>query len=380
MAVAAPRAVTRTGSQSAQRWRDFDFTLLSATLLLIAFGVVVITAVSGPVTSWASNFAIRQLIAAAAGLIGMLIVMLLNYRLLAVLAIPAYVVNLALLLLVSRFGTSIGGSTRWFDLGFFLFQPSQFAQLFMILSLAALLARWHDRLHRLPYLLATLVVLGPPTALIFFQPDLGSALIFIFLWLIMILASPARRRHILALLVVAIPALWAAWTFLARDYMRARLLIFLNPAADASGEGYNIIQAQIAIGHGGLFGEGLAGGSQTQLQYLRVQNIDFIFAAASEQFGFAGSIALFVLYIVVLWRCLVIAGRATEPFGQYLCLGVAAVYFFQAFVNIGMNMSLMPVTGIPLPFISYGGSSLLVLLLIQGFVQDVAIRRRKLSF
>lgn len=380
MALATVRTTSRLGPSPVNRWRDFDVTLLLATLLLVGFGLVVITSVSGVPTNWLSSFTAKQIIAALLGLVGMVVLTLINYRFLAPLALPIYALNLLLLVLVSRFGTSIGGSTRWFDLGVFLFQPSLFAQLFMILSFGALLARWEVQLRRLPYFLATLVVMGVPAFLVYRQPDLGTALVFGFLWLVMMIASKARRFHLLLVGLASIPAAIVAWELLAEEYMRDRWTIFLHPESDATGQGYNIIQARIAIGNGGLLGEGLAGGSQGQLQFLRVQNIDFIFASASEQFGFIGSIALFVLYIVVLWRCLVIAGRSPDAFGQYICVGVAAVIFFQTVVNIGVNVGLMPVTGLPLPFISYGGSSLLVLLTLQGLVQSVAIRWRKLTF
>lgn len=378
MAIAVPRAIGR--SVAIGRGRDFDWILLLTTLLLLGFGIAVIGNVSGESTSPLNNFALKQIVFALAGLTAMGILTLLHYRLLASLALPVYLVNLVLLVTVERFGTIIGGSARWFDLKFFTLQPSLFAQFFMILCMATLLTRWEGRIRHLPYLLATVPVILVPAYLVYRQPDLGSALVFGFLWLALILASPARRLYIVGLLIAAVPAGWFAWSYLAHDYQRDRFTIFLHPEAEPWGQGYNIIQARIAIGHGGLLGQGLAGGTQSQLEFLRVQNIDFIFAAASEQFGFIGSIALFVLYLVLLWRCLVIAGQATEPFGQYLCVGVAAVYFFQAFVNIGMNMGLMPVTGIPLPLVSYGGSSLLALLALQGLVQSVAIRRRKLTF
>jgi rod shape determining protein RodA len=367
-------------SGAASRWRDFDWVLLLCTLLLLGFGIAVIGSVSGQTASWLGNYALRQSIFALIGLVAMGVLTALNYRLLASLAVPAYLLTLALLVAVDRFGYTTGGSTRWFDLKLFLLQPSLFAQFFMVLCLATLLSRWENQVHRLPFFLATLLVAAVPAYLIYRQPDLGSAMVIGFLWLALLLASKARRRHLLGLLVLSIPAGWIFWNYVAHDYQRDRFTIFLHPESDPFGQGFNIIQARIAIGHGGLLGQGLAGGTQSQLEFLRVQNIDFIFAAASEQFGFVGSLALFFVYIVLLWRCLVIAGQATEPFGQYLCVGVAAIYFFQAFINIGMNMGLVPVTGIPLPLVSYGGSSLLELLAAQGLVQSVAIRRRKLTF
>jgi rod shape determining protein RodA len=378
MAVVVPTRIGR--SPATNRWRDVDWVLVLTTLLLLGFGVAVINSTSGELTSLFGAFAVRQVVFASVGLGLMAALALLNYRLLVSLAVPLYIATILALVAVERFGTVIGGSARWFDLKLFLLQPSLFAQLTMVLAMATLLSRWGNRIQRWPYLLLSTLVLGLPAALVYRQPDLGSALVFVFLWLALILASPARRWQLAVMLGAAVPLGWLAWTYLAHDYQRDRFTIFLHPEKDAFGQGFNIIQARIAIGHGGLLGQGLAGGTQSQLEFLRVQNIDFIFAAASEQFGFIGSLALFALYIVLLWRCLVIAGQATEPFGMYLCVGVAAVYFFQAVVNIGMNMGLMPVTGIPLPLISYGGSSLLALLALQGLVQSVALRRRKLTF
>ena len=378
MELALPRSVGQSVQRS--RWRDFDHLLLLSTLVLIGFGLVVIGSVSGPVTSWSNNFVVRQSGAVCVGLVAMGVVTLLNYRLLTSLAAPLYLINLVLLVLVGRFGVTEGGSTRWFDLGFYSVQPSQFAQIFMVIVLATLLARWGERLRRLPYLLASLAIIGLPTYFIYKQPDLGSSLVFGFLWFVMVLAARASWRHILGMLVLSVPGVWFSWHYLAHDYMRDRFLIFLNPEADATGQGFNIIQARIAIGNGGFLGQGLEGGSQSQLEFLKVQQIDFIFAATSEQFGFIGSLALFLLYVVMIWRCLVVAGQSSDAFGQYLCVGAAAILFFLAFVNIGMNVGVMPVTGVPLPFLSYGGSSIVVLLALQGLVQSVAIRRRKLTF
>ena len=268
MAIALSRPAGRAVSTS--RWRDFDFVLLLCTLLLIGFGVAVIDAVGPPAASWTSNFALRQVIAAVIGLTAMGLLTLINYRLLVSLAVPLYVLNLALLLLVERFGLTAGGSTRWFEVGPFLMQPSQFAQLFMVLCMATLLKHWEPHLRKPHYFLGTLAVMAVPALLIYRQPDLGTALVFGFLWLAMISASNADRRHILLLLLVAIPVAWIGWNLLAHDYMRERFLTFLNPEADPGGQGYNIIQARIAIGSGGLLGQGLAGGTQTQLNFVRV--------------------------------------------------------------------------------------------------------------
>lgn len=227
---------------------------------------------------------------------------------------------------------------------------------------------------------ATLMIAGLPAGLVFLEPDLGTATVFGVIWLAIVVVSQVRWRYLSGLLLMAIPFAAVAWEFLLHDYQRDRLLISIDPFKDASGQGYNIIQAQYTIGSGGLFGAGLEGGTQSRLELLKVRESDFIFAHASGMFGFVGMIALFSLFIVLLWRCIRVAETARDTFGQAIAVGFSAMLFYQAFVNIAMNVGLMPVTGITLPFVSQGSSSLWTFLVGIGVLQSILIHHRKLAF
>jgi rod shape determining protein RodA len=204
------------------------------------------------------------------------------------------------------------------------------------------------------------------------------------IWASMMIVARTRKIYFALILALAAPFLFTAWTVvLASDnyeYMRERLLVSYNPDLDPLGAGFNILQARISIGSGGLFGDGLAGGSQSQLNLLSVRETDFIFAHAAGMFGFLGMLALFASFILLIWRCLRVVEMARDPFGQCLAVGITGIVFFQAFVNIGMNVGIMPVTGITLPFVSYGISSLWTFLLAEGLLQSVLIRQRRLAF
>lgn len=224
------------------------------------------------------------------------------------------------------------------------------------------------------------VIVAIPAALVYTQPDLGTTGVFAFIWLTMMLISRTRMLYIIGTILLAIPMALVAWMFLLEDYMRDRLLISFNPERDVLGAGYNIIQAQISIGSGGLLGHGLTGGTQSQMDLLRVRTTDFIFAHAMGMFGFIGAIALFTVIGLLLWRTMRVAQETQDPFGQLLAAGVTAMLFFQAFVNIGMNVGILPVTGIPLPFVSLGGSSLWTSLAAIGLLQSVRIHHQRLAF
>jgi rod shape determining protein RodA len=206
----------------------------------------------------------------------------------------------------------------------------------------------------------------------------GSMLIFIFLGMTVAARVPARTYIMFGL--AAIPAIYVFWNYVMHDYQRSRLLTFLNPEGDMYGEGYNLIQTRITIGSGGLFGQGYLNGMQTQGDFLKVQYSDFIFSVVAEQFGFIGGCALMALLFILVWRCLVVASRAPDAYGSFIAVGVAVWIGMQVFIHVGMNIGLMPVTGIPLPFISYGGSSLMSILLGLGLVQSVALRSSSVIF
>jgi rod shape determining protein RodA len=310
----------------------------------------------------------------------MLVLSRLDYRFLESFTLPFYIVVLGLLGLVAALGIISYGSQRWLNLGLFPIQPSELTKLAVIVMLAKVLADHARQRTKLKWFLLCGIIAGVPAVVVFRQPDLGTAIIVGVIFLGMAVGARIPGRFFASLGVLAVPALWAFWSFVMHDYQRERFLTFLHPEADPSGAGYNIIQARITIGSGGWVGQGYMGGSQSQLGFQKVQYSDFIFSVVAEQFGLMGSIALIALLFIIVWRCLVIASKAPDEFGSLIAVGVAAWVGMQIFINVGMNIGLMPVTGIPLPFISYGGSSLMSILLALGLVQSVAAQSTSVVF
>jgi rod shape determining protein RodA len=257
-------------------------------------------------------------------------------------------------------------------------QPSELSKILIIIVLAKYLADREDRLDQINTVLTSLGIIGVPMALIYLQPDLGTALMMIAIWMAMIGIGGTRLRHLLILLAAGLAALPLVWMNL-EDYMTQRLMLFVNPASDPDSY-FNVHQALVSIGSGGWIGKGLTKGTQSQLHFLRVRHTDFIFAVTAEELGFLGAVAMIGLLFLLLWRVLRVAERSRDTFGRLLAAGVGGLVFFQSVINIGMNLGLMPVTGIPLPFVSYGGSSFLTLMLGMGLVESVAMRHKKLEF
>lgn len=358
-------------------WQRYDFVLTITTMLLLGYGVMMIYSASHDVPAIADS-AMRQAIFAAGGILIGLGVTWIDYRLYDSLVIPGYVLMIVLLVLVLLVGQVSFGAQRSIDLGIIDLQPSELSKLLMIISLAAFLARREEQVGRLSTLILSILLTALPVFLIYREPDLGTSLVLIFIWVVMIFASgmPLLYLGILAGAgVAAVPLLWMVM----RDYMRKRLIIFLNPKSDPQAY-YNIEQALFAIGSGGWWGKGYMQGTQSQLGFLVVQHTDFIFSVIGEEMGLIGALLLFVLFAVLLLRILRAAHMARDTFGRLICVGVAAWFFFQAGVNIGMNLNLLPVTGLPLPLISYGGSSLVPMLVTLGIVQSVLLRHRKIEF
>ncbi len=289
---------------------------------------------------------------------------------------PLYVLALGLLGIIFVVGQVSGGSQRWLGAG--KVQPSEIAKILVILILAKFLADREDQMEKFSTVFKSLLLVGLPMLLIYLQPDLGTALTLIAIWAAVVWMAGIRFRHLLVLVgmgVAALPLLW----FSMEDYMKQRITLFLNPASDPDSY-FNVHQALVSIGSGGWTGKGLTKGTQSQLHFLRVRHTDFIFAVTAEELGLLGAAAMMILIVLILWRTLRVAERSRDTFGRLICAGVAAVILFQSVVNIGMNLGLMPVTGIPLPFVSYGGSSLLTLMLGIGLVESVAMRHKKLEF
>jgi rod shape determining protein RodA len=252
------------------------------------------------------------------------------------------------------------------------------AKLVVIVVLAKFLADREEQLEQFSTVLISLAIVAVPMALIYLQPDLGTAMIFAVIWAAMMWVAGMRFRHWLILAVGGITILPLVWLSL-QDYMRQRLLLFINPSTDPDSY-FNIHQALVGIGSGGLTGKGLTHGTQSQLHFLRVRHTDFIFAVTAEELGLLGAMAMIGLLFLILWRTLRIAERSRDTFGRLIATGIAAVIFCQAVINVGMNLGLLPVTGLPLPFVSYGGSSYIMLMLGIGLVESVALRHKKLEF
>jgi rod shape determining protein RodA len=372
----------RSDVRGTVNWGAFDTYLIVCMVVLIGFGLVTIWSAGGGGAITPSSPVVRQIAYAIVGIPILLIATLVDYRYIKTFSWAIYVGTLVLLASLLMFGTTIGGSTRWLLFGPITIQPSEIAKLGVIITLAAFIADRGEEMENFTNFLVAGAIVAIPAVLVFQQPDLGTASVFAFIWLVMMLISRARTLYVAVTTLSVIPIALLAWRFLPSeyDYMRERLLISMQPERDVLGAGYNIIQAQIAIGSGGMFGHGLAGSTQSQLDLLRVRTTDFIFAHAMGMFGFVGAIALFIVIGLLLWRSMQVVNATTDPFGQLLAMGITAVIFFQSFVNIGMNIGIMPVTGIPLPFVSLGGSSLWMLLAALGILQSVRIHNQRLAF
>jgi rod shape determining protein RodA len=315
---------------------------------------------------------------ALVGFVALLGCGLLHPRTIWAFAYPVYGASLLMLVavLVLGHGSNDYGAQRWIEVAGVALQPSEVVKLTLIVVLARVLANPAMRPHPL-WWSAGLTML--PILLIYLQPDLGTALSLAAIWFGMVVLAGTPRRYVAAIVglgVVAAPIVW----FGLKDYMRERVTIYLDPQSDPLGQGYNILQAQISIGSGGMFGKGLFEGSQTQLRYLRVSHSDFIFSVLGEELGFIGAVLLFAILLVLLFRVLRAFDAAEDQFSALLCGGVACMVAFQALANLGANVGLTPVVGIPLPFVSYGGSALVSHLAALGLVQATLLRRRRYRF
>jgi rod shape determining protein RodA len=289
---------------------------------------------------------------------------------------PLYVVVLGVLGITLVIGQASGGAQRWLGAG--MVQPSELSKILMIVVLARFLADREEEMERFSTVLVSLGLVAIPMLLIYLQPDLGTALTLIAIWAAMMWMAGMRFRHLLFLAALGLAALPLIWLNL-EEYMKQRLLLFVNPAGDPDSY-FNVHQALVSIGSGGWTGKGLTQGTQSQLHFLRVRHTDFIFAVTAEELGFLGALVMIGLIFFLLWRVLQVAGRSRDTLGRLIAAGVTGLILFQSVINIGMNLGLMPVTGIPLPFVSYGGSSFLTLMLAMGLVESVAMRHKKLEF
>jgi rod shape determining protein RodA len=359
---------------------ELDPFMLVLVAVLTMFGLVTIWSADGGGTITLGSQVIRQVMFAIAGTIAMVVLATVHYRFLKSFAAVIYFASVGLLVALMVVGTNISGSTRWIYIGPISFQPSEIAKLGVIIALAAFISERRDEMDRLHNFLITVAIVGVPGLLVFTQPDLGTTAVFGVVWFAMLAMSSTRMIYLVGVLLASIPSSLFAWRYLMHDYQKDRLLVSYDPYRDYFGDGFNIIQAQVTIGSAGWFGHGLTGGTQSEFQLLSVRTTDFVFAHAMSMFGFIGGIALFFTFMLLLWRMLRTVGIAHDTFGQQLAVGITVMIFFQMFVNIGMNLGIMPVTGIPLPFISLGGTSLFVTLASIGILQSIVMNHRRLGF
>ncbi len=367
--------------KTATPWRHFDFWLLGAVVLLVIFGITMIrSAVAGNIELAELNLVQRQIIFALAGFIIVFLAAAIDYHLWASLSRSIYIGAIAILAILFVVGSAVYGSARWFDTGVILIQPSEIAKIAMILVLASFFSRNIDKIQNLAWIGRSLLLTMGVVIWILLQPNLSTSIVIIVIWFALLFASGLSWKHMLLFAGVGIVLPLAAFPFLV-DYQQRRIMNFLFPDPTASyGETYNLLQAMIAIGSGGLFGQGYGHGSQVQLRFLKVRWSDFIFSSMAQEFGFVGVLLVLAVFVFVIIRILRAARMSHDTFGALICYGVATMLAFQAIVNIGVNLSLMPATGLTFPFISYGGSSLISALLGIGLVESVILRHKALEF
>ena len=361
-------------------WRAFDLQLAAYAALLAILGLVMAYTNSveqGQTVLTGGTTFVRGLMWTGIALIAFVITTAFDYKWLKTFAWPLYLLQIGLLIGTLAVGHGVGGSSRWISFGPFDFQFSEIAKILMIVVLANYLGARQGQLRSLPSILGACLLVVPPFILVMLQPDLGSSLVLIAILVGMLFMSGASLFWLFAIPATILPMLPLIWTYVLRDYQKQRITAFLNPATDTQGAGFQLNQSVIAVGSGGPFGVGLTNGSQNQAALLPVQESDFVAAIYLEELGFIGALILLILFGALLWRLLVAGWRSKDPFGMMFASGLASMILFQLVVNLGMVIGIMPITGIPLPFISHGGASLISLAVGLGIVQSINIRQTR---
>ena len=363
-----------------ERWRQFDFWLLGAVFLALVFGVAMIRSAIGCNLSLL-GLVQRQIIYAGLGILVVMLVALIDYRFWGGAIVPMYIAILIFLFILFLTASQRFGAARWIETGLVSIQPTELAKIVVILSLAYYYSRNVNTPHSWGWLIRSLLIAAGIAGFIFIQPNLSNVIVILVIWILMTWVSGINVKQMLIIAGVGITIAVIAFFFLLQPYQQARVTNFLFPDPTARhGATYNVLQGLIALGSGGLTGTGWGQGTQTQLCFMKVRHTDFIFSVVGEEFGFVGAAIVFILLGFIVYRSLRAARMARDPFGSMIAFGVAILIFFQGAVNIGVNLNLIPVTGLPLPFISYGGSGLLSMMLGIGLVESVIMRHRPLDF
>ncbi len=375
-------------------WRYFDFWLLGAVAFLTIFGVTMIqSAIAGNIELVEANTVFKQIIFAGIGFVIMVITALIDYRYWGALSTVLFLVTFGSLALLFLVGGALFGSSRWFAVGPILIQPSELAKITIILILANFFSQKIDEIKKPRVIIQSLGITFLIVFWIILQPDLSTSIVILVLWFALLWASGLDIKQLLiaggagaVALGISLPLMLlnydpANTDTLIKPYQLERIINFLFPDQEASfGAIYNVQQALISIGDGGWIGQGYGSGSQVQLRFLKVRHSDFIFSALSEEFGFVGALMVIGILAFIIARCLRAARLSSDTFGALIAYGAATLITFQTIVNVGMNLNLLPVTGLTLPFVSYGGSSLMTMFIAIGLVESIVLRHKDLEF
>ena len=361
-------------------FKNFEWGILICTIILLAIGLVALF--SATQNSDYEEFK-KQIMWIGISIPVIVVVILVDYEILAKISPVIYGLSLISLVAV-LFTEPINGATSWFNIGPFSFQPAEFAKIAVVLFMANVMVKLQqkgreeiNRFCKLGIILATVAV---PTLLIIKQPDYGTALAFLVALIFMLYVAGINKKYIITAVLLVVILVPLVYFFILPDHAKARIDVYLNPNLDPRGDGYNIIQSKLAIGAGQIFGMGLFKGNQTQLGYLYPKTTDFIFAVISEEMGFVVAGAIIVLYVILITKSIQVAKTAKDDLGSYIATGIVGIFFFHMLENIGMTMGLLPITGIPLPFVSYGGSSMLTNLTLIAILLNISTRRKKAMF
>lgn len=360
-------------------WQHFDFWLLGAVVMANAFGIAMIrSAIAG--NEVLAELVNRQIIFGGLGLVVIFVLTLIDYHYWGAVIRVIYLLTMVFVASLAVVGNVRFGAARWIETGLISIQPTELAKIVVIMTLAYFFDRTYNHPRNLRWLATSLAIAGGIAFWILIQPNLSNVIVIMVIWAAMVWINGIQIRHLIMIAVGALVSVVAAFPFI-QDYQQQRIINFLFPEPGATyGATYNVLQALIAIGNGGWFGQGYGHGSQVQLRFLKVRHTDFIFSATAEEFGLVGTVLMMGLLVFIIIRILRGARIARDPFGAMLCYGVAILMSFQSLVNIAVNLNLIPVTGLPLPFISYGGSGLVMLMAGIGLVESVISRHKPLEF
>ncbi|MFW6001072.1 MAG: rod shape-determining protein RodA [Halanaerobium sp.] len=368
---------------------NYNVPITVVLLIMIGFLAISSAVEINQVDSNALAFMQKQAVSVILGLLLVFIIQAFDYRIFKEYSPVIYILMLSLLSITLFLGRTVAGGKRWLSIGPVNFQAAELAKIMLILVLAAVIDNNSDDMGYLKGMFWPSVIAFIPFVLVVLQNDLGTALVLFFIYLVMLFAGGGNIKYmavvfgggflIIVLIITAHLVIDTPVPFL-QEYQLNRLIVFVNPDIDPQGSGYNIIQSKIAVGSGKIFGKGLFSGTQNQLNFLPEKHTDFIFSVIGEEFGFIGSGAVILLFLFLIWQFLNIASDARDRYGYLVVVGITAMFLFHILENIGMTMGMMPITGIPLPFISYGGTFMLISLLAVGIVININLRKNKLMF